>query len=283
MTTDRDATRIVRSWLEEGVTALPDRVLDSVLDQLPTTPQRHAFWLARRIYAMNNTARIAAAAAVVVLAIGGVSLLIRAQPPVAVGPVGSQPSRPTQAPAPQTILNTTALQAGTYTTGRWFPVQFQFTVPAGWETWDTNGAIVRIWKPGPADTHTAILTFEIVRNAYSDACRNVYGPQLGNGVNDLVNALTHVVGLQAGPVIDVSIDGRRGKSFELAEPTACPSTDVYQWVSDGPVGFGGAHQRVTVLDADGTRLVVDAVTYQDSTRVVDQQEMDAIIGSMRFN
>jgi hypothetical protein len=31
MSTDRDTTRIVRSWLEEGVAALPDRVLDTVL------------------------------------------------------------------------------------------------------------------------------------------------------------------------------------------------------------------------------------------------------------
>ena len=32
MSTDREVTRIVQSWLEEGVNALPDRVLDSVLD-----------------------------------------------------------------------------------------------------------------------------------------------------------------------------------------------------------------------------------------------------------
>ena len=42
MSTDRDVNRIVRSWLEEGVSALPDRVLDTVLDQLPATPQRRA-------------------------------------------------------------------------------------------------------------------------------------------------------------------------------------------------------------------------------------------------
>ena len=35
MSTDRETTRILRSWLEEGVTALPDRVLDAVLDQVP--------------------------------------------------------------------------------------------------------------------------------------------------------------------------------------------------------------------------------------------------------
>ena len=48
MSTDRDVERIVRSWMDEGVTALPDRVLDAVLDQLPATPQRRAGWLARR-------------------------------------------------------------------------------------------------------------------------------------------------------------------------------------------------------------------------------------------
>ena len=53
MSTDRDVTRIVRSWLEEGATALPDRVLDNVLDQLPATPQRRAWWPARRFREMN--------------------------------------------------------------------------------------------------------------------------------------------------------------------------------------------------------------------------------------
>jgi hypothetical protein len=38
MSSDRDVTRTVRSWLEDGATALPDRVLDAVLDQIPATP-----------------------------------------------------------------------------------------------------------------------------------------------------------------------------------------------------------------------------------------------------
>ena len=44
MSSDRDTTRIVRSWLEEGVTELPDRVLDAVLDELPATHQRRVTW-----------------------------------------------------------------------------------------------------------------------------------------------------------------------------------------------------------------------------------------------
>ena len=76
MSSDRDVTRIVRSWLDEGVTALPDRVLDSVLDQVPTTPQRRAWWPARRFLTLNATFRYGIAAVVVaVAAIVGFSLI----------------------------------------------------------------------------------------------------------------------------------------------------------------------------------------------------------------
>ncbi len=72
MSTDRDVIRIVESWLEEGVTALPDRVLDSVLDQVPATPQRRARWPAWRLNTMTTPIRIAAVvAAISALAVVG--------------------------------------------------------------------------------------------------------------------------------------------------------------------------------------------------------------------
>lgn len=90
MSTDRDVERIVRSWMDEGVTALPDRVLDLVLDQLPATPQRRASWLARRFPLLNNNiVRFGiAAAAVVLVAIVGITLL----PRVGVGGPDASPS-----------------------------------------------------------------------------------------------------------------------------------------------------------------------------------------------
>ena len=72
MSTDRDTTRIVRSWLEEGVSRLPDRVLDAVIDQLPATPQRRRTWSAWRANQMNVYAKLlGAAAAVLVVAVVG--------------------------------------------------------------------------------------------------------------------------------------------------------------------------------------------------------------------
>ena len=67
MSAERDETRIVRSWLEEGVTVLPDRVLDAVLDQVPATPQRRAGgWRGGSPHEQRYTNRVVAAAAVVI-------------------------------------------------------------------------------------------------------------------------------------------------------------------------------------------------------------------------
>ena len=71
MSSDRELTRIVQSWLEDGVNVLPDRVLDDVLAQVPVTPQRRVtWWPARRVIDMSNTVRwVGAAAAVLVLVV----------------------------------------------------------------------------------------------------------------------------------------------------------------------------------------------------------------------
>ena len=49
MSTERDVTRIVRSWLRTDEHESADRVLDTVLDLLDATPQRRSWWPARRI------------------------------------------------------------------------------------------------------------------------------------------------------------------------------------------------------------------------------------------
>ena len=129
MSTDRDVTRIVRSWLEEGATALPDRVLDAVLDQVPATSQRRAWWPARRLNEMNNALKVAiVAAAVVVIAVVGFNLVPRQAgiggpgPSPTASPTATQtPTQtptPTPSPLPSGVLTEFPegpLTAGTYT------------------------------------------------------------------------------------------------------------------------------------------------------------------------
>ena len=105
MSTNRDETRIVRSWLEEGVTTLPDRVLDQVLDQLPATPQRRSSWLARRFPPMNTYLRFGLAAAVVALAaILGISYFSRSN-------IGNPPEA---SPSPSVAATPTPLAVGSF-------------------------------------------------------------------------------------------------------------------------------------------------------------------------
>ena len=77
MTTERDpGTRIVLSWLREETHENAERVLLRALDEVDTTPQRRSWWPAWRTDPMNTYPKlIAAAAAVLVVAIGGYQFL----------------------------------------------------------------------------------------------------------------------------------------------------------------------------------------------------------------
>jgi len=68
MTEPRDSTRIVRSWLESGSTAIPDHVLDAALSEVHSTPQRRP-WSPWRSPRMQPFLRFGAVAAVLVLAV----------------------------------------------------------------------------------------------------------------------------------------------------------------------------------------------------------------------
>jgi hypothetical protein len=68
MKSERDTTRIVRSWLEDGSTAMPDRVFDAVLSELPSTPQRRG-WSPWRYLNMKPMIALGAGAAVIVVAV----------------------------------------------------------------------------------------------------------------------------------------------------------------------------------------------------------------------
>ena len=101
MSFDPETTRIVRSWLDQGVTELPDRVLDAVLDQVPATPQSRAtWWPARRLSTMSTTLKFGLAAVVVaVAALIGINYL--GAPTSVGGPGPDVPSSPASVPTPE--------------------------------------------------------------------------------------------------------------------------------------------------------------------------------------
>src|SRR5580765_8314533 len=95
MTTDHDFDRIAMAWLAEGPDELSDRVLDSVTDQIHVTRQRRALRVPRRFPTMTIPARVAAAAVIGALAVGGAFLVFGTGQPTVGGPSPSPSESPT--------------------------------------------------------------------------------------------------------------------------------------------------------------------------------------------
>jgi len=151
--------------LEEVVTALPDRVLDTVLDQVSATPQRRSSWPARRFAQMNTYPKLAiAAAAIVVVAVVGYNLLPTRG---GVGAPSAPPSAtPSVSPSPVAPLPSGSMASGTYLISdpTLTLVPYSLTVPAGWTGGD--GA-----SRGDSGNGNGVrLTTWIITDVYSDAC-----------------------------------------------------------------------------------------------------------------
>ena len=103
--------RLLTSFFVAGTDELADRVIDAALDQIDHTPQRHAVRMPWRFPAMTMTTRLAAAAVIGVIAVGGALYLLQQNqssvgnssptPGVTASPVAvATPGRPTAAPTP---------------------------------------------------------------------------------------------------------------------------------------------------------------------------------------
>ena len=77
MTDQRELDRLLGAYFVEGTNELADRVIDAALDQIDHTQQRHTLRVPWRIPTMTTPFRLAAAAVIGVLAVGGALYLIQ--------------------------------------------------------------------------------------------------------------------------------------------------------------------------------------------------------------
>jgi hypothetical protein len=263
MSTDRDVTRDLRSWLREDAHEDADRVLGLVLDQLDTTPQRRASWPARRFPIMNsNVARVALVAAVLVVAvIVGASLLRRPS----VGPSPTVEATATAGAVPPLLntLPTGDLAAGNYRLDEVFPVKITLTLPAGYT--HGRGASDNVGIQSAASGPQHGIEFQLASNVYPDPCHSASGPAnppIGANLSDLVTAMTSMIGFQAGPVTDVTIGGYAAKAFDLAngiDAAACDGQDIRAFVFTGGGSSSvssGQRERIYLMYAPGHRLMI---------------------------
>jgi hypothetical protein len=295
MSTDRETTRIVRSWLEEGVTALPDRVLDTVLDQVPATPQRRSWWPSRRFSEMNNVTRLAiGAAAVLAVAVLGYNLLPRSQG------FGGQPTpSPTIAPSPSPSPSPSPAATPGLKTFTFKPfvgddpeddaITVTLQYPEGW----TRGGdpVVVVFDSVGADAWAAGLRVARGYSLYSDPCRPTDGIAVADGadievgptVAEFVTALdTHPL-LDVTTPVDVTVGGYSGKYLVLSAPADISGCVRYRPIGgDTPYAQGPAMRWLLwVLDVQGIRVVIEGQDYP-ATSAQHQADLQAIVDSIQI-
>jgi hypothetical protein len=310
MKSDFELQRIVRSWLEDGVNVLPDRVLDDVLAQLPMTPRRRVtWWPARRVIDMNRNLRLGglAAAALVVVVLGAIGLgLLRPSgaagpgstltPAPSASPTPSPTAVPTPVPTPtpravSSTMQGATLAAGTYLIEAPFEIPYTITFGEQWNVREVSPQVSTVWMPG-AVGGSADISVVIPANVFPDPCNPEGGPldpAVEQTVDGYVNALTSMEGWTAGPVTDIDLGGRPGKTFVLTPPFVDPADCAgalppLMSVADPPLTVAtnaDLYLQMTVVDVDGTPVVI-ATDWHESTSAATRAAMDEAAASISF-
>jgi hypothetical protein len=300
MSADRDVTRIVRSWLRTDEHESADRVLDNVLAMLDATPQRRPLWPARRIADMNNIAKLAiGAAAVVVIAVAGISLLPGTG---GVGGLGVSPS-PTSTPSPSPIaIESPAATiifppAGPLAAGRHTLTEdgtvFSIQVPDGWSSSGpncsgcaTDSGWLQRGPDGSTDPGSVWAPVWNVDGVVADACTRTAGP-IAQTATELADAVASLPGtdLVTAPE-DVTVGGHPAKHvvIKVRDDIACSPTSFYMWGVSGIFRFAtaiGETNRVWIVDVNGSRFWFEAETYKGSSPALEQEIQD-MVDSIQF-
>ena len=304
MTTERDTTRIVRSWLRSDKHESADRVLDNVLAVLDATPQRRSWWPARRSTDMNTFAKLAiAAAAVVVIAVVGISLLPASGGVGGGGPAASPSPSPTPTAPPSPSPTPVAyayppsgeLEVGSRHSLTVDGVPFSLTVPAS--GWMSTGSAMGLNKESGGAPSSAWMPIWTPDNVYADPCtQSRLDPPPGPSAADLAAAISTVPGTDAMGPSDVTVGGRAAKLVVLTirEDIGCDPQQFYLWYNEGPGDDCSGDEecgryatalgdtiRVWIVDVDGARLFFEAETGKDAGPEIEQ-EIQQIIDSIQF-
>lgn len=247
---ERDATRVVRSWLDEGADRIPDRVLDTVEAQLPATRQRQASRLARTWALLRRRSvgyGIAAAAVIVGAAAFGALGYLPSN-------IGAQPSK---APTPEP--NVLPLEVGEIPPGSYtlegFPTGIVFDLPAGFGSCSDSPVERAICSLEEGNLAPA-LGFLVLENVVEEPCSDVLRDPPPDSVEEMVAAISSLDGFEATSAVDVSIDGFSGKRLVVTAPTRI-SCDRLTWATAeriNGVGLGEVNE-LTIVDVDGVLVM----------------------------
>ena len=294
-------THIVESWLDSPDAFLdPDIVLDRVLEQVETRPQRRARWPEWRIPFMNRTVPIiVAAAAVLVIGIIGFNALGGGGdglggPDVDPNPTATPESSVTE-PSPSVDAG---LPVGSSHTLSDEGVLITATIPApGWS--DSSGFLVKDGNGHEPDGAFVIGVWVGPDPVIpGDPCQweSTMPETPASTLDEIVAALGGQATRNASAAEDVTVDGYAGMVITIETPdgpysaSGNPDCDQDQFCT---LGFGdptvchmwyqeaGQFDELWIVDVDGEFVFAPGSYYSETpASVID--ELGAFLGSMTF-
>jgi hypothetical protein len=202
-------------------------------------------------------------------------------------------------PSPMTLFRSTPdlLPAGDYVVDRLFNGRITFDLPENWTGLEHNRGQALIVKTADAQPFeivgpTVMLGIYAVDRVYEDPCRD-RDPATGAPPTlvGVLAGLTHAVGFEAGPIEDTTLGGLPAKVFDLRtsiDGENCRAFPFSQWSFRDQNGVGrgngtssGGHQRLWLIDFDGTVILIDADSGDDSNSGF-VKELYRIVESVRF-
>jgi hypothetical protein len=171
---------------------------------------------------------------------------------------------------------------GSYVISDPFPVQIGLDIGPGWTMWSAGveAFTVAMYKDSPDPPAGQAIGFLIVDNVYADPCNLGAGqldPAVGPEPMDLAQALAAQTGTESTDPVSVEIDGYSGVYLDYRNTGEGDCLSMTRW--PGREALVGERDQVWILDVDGTRLVIDAASF-DGTAEADVAEMRTMVESL---
>jgi hypothetical protein len=163
-----------------------------------------------------------------------------------------------------------------------FPLSVRFVVPADWE-YCGIGPDERGVCPSGSTGVSRGVSFLIIENVVADPCkRALLDPPVGPTVDELVAAIVNLDGFESTTPVDVTVDGYRGKEFEVTAPPRAPCQLLTWATRDRTNGVApGERNFMRILDVAGTRLMIVAAM-PGSISAEERAEIIQIVESVRL-
>lgn len=284
MTFEHDTERLLDTWLADGPTVAPDRVLAIATARIEGQRQRPAWRLQDwRLGTMSTPARLAALVGALLIAALAGSLVLTGGGSRGPGLFPALTPSPTASPPP---LPDGRLDARDYVMrGRPSdPMAFAITAPGGW----TGYGGFFIGGPQSSSDPAGIgISVNHDPEVVTDPCdASVHSPSPSAGapsVDELVAALSARQDLGVSGVIDTQLAGYSGKRVDLQLPGNLSCGNQYVFAEPkGLYANGPANRwRLWILDVNGETAVVVLLDYA-GTPAADRAAAQTAIDSIRI-